>query len=204
MAIGIDTFDKAGVGDGEIDRVYLLQAFGPKPSELPRLFETATVLETESGIRLVVPEEKLDVRLELASGPALFGPQGGDEAGATRYRGFGLARVDAVRLSFPLEPSWLESFPPVPLDLLAAAACSSGGAGATSCSVTNSLGGCSISCSTGFYACCINASFGTAASCSCNTSGGGGGGGAGGGTGNECTRDRSGFCDVSCMFCTHY
>src|SRR5262249_45421801 len=37
--------------------------------------------------------------------------------------------------------------------------CDSGGMGATSCSVGNVYGSCSVSCSSGFYACCNNASF---------------------------------------------
>jgi hypothetical protein len=44
--------------------------------------------------------------------------------------------------------------------------CSAGGAGSTSCTISNSYGSCSVTCSTG-YACCIAATSTNNASCSC-------------------------------------
>ncbi len=44
--------------------------------------------------------------------------------------------------------------------------CSSGGSGATACSTTNSFGSCSVSCSSGFYACCTN-NVGSPPTCGC-------------------------------------
>jgi hypothetical protein len=47
-----------------------------------------------------------------------------------------------------------------------ASGCSAGGLGATSCTITNSYGSCTIACSTG-YACCVAATSTNNASCSC-------------------------------------
>lgn len=51
----------------------------------------------------------------------------------------------------------------------AAGDCDSGGTGSTDCSITGSFegSGCSVSCGTGYYACCMNASFMTGVRCKC-------------------------------------
>ena len=46
--------------------------------------------------------------------------------------------------------------------------CNHGGEGSTSCSITNSgYGSCSVSCGTGYYACCVKGSWSTKQSCHC-------------------------------------
>lgn len=208
IAVGIDSATKESGPDGIVDRVYMLQVYGPKPADLPRELDDALVLETESGIRVVSETTKFEARLELASDEdALFGPQGLDLDGIHRFRGFGLSRIDQLRLAFPLEASWLAQFPP-PDGRGPLAECDSGGAGSTSCSVENGHGGCSVTCAAGYTACCSNAGWASPAVCSCTPvsggSGGGAGGAGGGGWNDECLRGPGGFCDVSCMACTLY
>lgn len=211
IAVGIDLWKEKSPPDGLFDRVYLLQAFGLKPSEMPWIFEHATVLESEQGLRVVALEEKFDLRLELADGQALMAPGGAGDDGVFRYRGFGLSRRDGLQWQAPLESAFLAAHPPIDPRIFTAESCASGGTGATSCSVTNRLGGCSVDCSGGFYACCNPAGPFSEPDCSCvsDPSGGvgGGGGGTGGGTGGGggggglCFIGPVGFCPLSCMVC---
>jgi hypothetical protein len=183
LVAAVDVSPSAGAPDGRLDRLYVLQRRGfGRPAE-PFVMRNATVTYRPglvvlqptrgSGIALVLDDEKsLGIEAEVRRRPLL-----------NVWTGFGLARksgafkeslssLDGPTLdrllpvcggSSPMRlvrtagalatPRWQATAPPdAPL------ICDSGGAGSTSCST--SCGGistgktCSVSCGTGYHACC--------------------------------------------------
>lgn len=61
----------------------------------------------------------------------------------------------------------LEKQVPAIVDTDGGKKCDHGGEGATSCSISSSHGDCSVSCGTGYYACCVKGSWSTEQSCHC-------------------------------------
>lgn len=89
--------------------------------------------------------------LTLAVGPA----RPGDHADMASIHGTGLAHL---RSATTVEPSFTDD---PGTGGGSSGGCSAGGPGSTSCSISDPLVSCSITCSTGYYACC------TGATCKC-------------------------------------
>jgi hypothetical protein len=170
IAVDVDDMNANTSGDGVVDHVFRFWSdapFAPLALNLP-----SADIEYR-GNELVIIAADRDLMLSFIVAPAV--PQSPDAhaAPATRatYVGFGLnhqmgrnaqrvARIQYGRGGMIADGDIQYPTPPDPTST-GGTSCDAGGRGATSCSISDSTGSCSITCSAGTYACCNRDSFPT-------------------------------------------
>lgn len=223
-SVEIQVFSGHGIGvtvdevpqDGIAEAVFVLQANALIPPELPAHMRTARVTFEGERLLIVSLEESFAAGLFLYEVDAsdveqrLRGHLGQRHRGATPrvflHGGHGLSRHKG---RFPLP---IETWPPAEdsgaLQTEAfgdattqSAGCDAGGPGSTSCSVScgGTNHGCSVTCASGYYACC-DCGF-LVSSCTCVSDGSGGSSGGGGGGGGDDSCEGGGYCPPECMSC---
>lgn len=220
--VTVDVLKGYGIGvaldlapaDGVVDRLYILQKAALAPDELPLYYDDARLLyhqhavivtgsPREQGVVLLLDrQEHLSRQMELVDGELhqVFGKRGavtGSEELPTPhvYTGFGLIERPGT---------WLDPFEDLAREPGVVEKSGSCSPGATQCSV-GCGNSCSITCSSGYYACCTCA-LGTE-NCECISEGGSGGGGLGGGGfggGGDDECQTNGYCPAACMACSPY
>lgn len=201
ISVGVDVAGLDRGPDGEWDSLYVLEAFGKIPPELPLRIQTGRILFHGDGLEVLDDQGRPVALLAVQGSQAAvrfeLDPKSSVERPAFAHLGFGLSHF-RVALPGPLvaAAAALLGDPFLRLN------CDAGGAGATSCSVDDGHSSCSVSCAAGHFACCNNGGVFTAPTCRCEVNGAGGSGGGGGGSGgddDECT--TGGFCPAACMRC---
>ncbi len=208
IGIALDERSFRSEPDGTFDRLFILETYGLIPDEFPITIDNARLLIREDGVVATARNKALVLGFFLTDEPGASEEQLGSlvmengdrplaEDALFVYSGFGFSQTPG-KWKLPLDSSWMGAATE------ATSTCTSGGTGSTACSQTCGRRSCSISCATGFYACC---NCGTLlANCKCIAGGGGGGGGwAGGGGGGpgtpSCGVPAGGFCPVDCIRC---
>ena len=167
----IVAIDNGEAADGFVDHAFLFQ-MERVPKQLTTFEGTGTVLVRADRLVLTseLGEQIADLRLfqgfeaRERQQSHLFG------TGLSRYSNLSKLTIDELGgfdPAFLAPSSWLNENPFAQPAFKAS--CAAGGTGSTSCSVSDC---CSVSCSSGYYACCHCTN-----GCTCVSDGGGGGGG---------------------------
>lgn len=165
------TLDRSAPSDGLVDQWFILETAEPVVPAVDAHLPGALLVHSADTLRVSSPDQRFELVL---SNDARKAPA--DGVLTTRVVGIGLSRnvaestniriaehARAGRIATTCEAC--DVLNPDPGVGGSAASCSSGGDGATQCSASYGSNSCSISCTTGYYACC-NALPGSA-SCRC-------------------------------------
>jgi hypothetical protein len=159
----VDTLDdKTDSTDGYVDQWFILETKEPLMTPISALVPDAQIIHSSGVLRVKSTQRRFELVLEENE----RSPQPPAGLATTRAAGIGLSHnsgVTNVRIPDRLERDGkLSTFcdecgvlnPDPGGGAGGGAACSSGGTGAVSCSVSNGPNSCSILCASGYYACC--------------------------------------------------
>lgn len=166
IVVVLNQFD-AQEPDATAERVFVLQTATPMEAELPIHMGAARTIFRQDRLLVVSLEEPLAVGLFLSDVGRSDVESAVRELLNHRYGRAASATV-LLHAGYGLSNHWgefalpLESWPPVREHRGLARKdfeeqiqlCHAGGAGATQCSISCVVGGCSVTCETGTYACC--------------------------------------------------
>ena len=167
LVVAVDT--DLGKKDGFVDQWFVLQANEPVPET--RIHLRAADVRYRDGLLRVISQPERTV-YELAVDDALPGPPLEPEYMLVRTEGFGLSRnVGETTLRVAPDRDRCETCESLTQDWgeigghTGASSCTSGGLGATSCTVTNGSKSCTITCNSVSYPCCTITSSGVNCKC---------------------------------------
>lgn len=144
--------------DGVVDQWFILQTEEPVLTPVMAHLERALVVFTRRALRVSTSEERYELVLDAPAAPPA--------AMTTRIAGIGLAHNrggKGPKVKDQLDRKgrvvstceWCLQQDPGPGGGTAGgAACKSGGPGSTSCSASHGVDSCSVTCGSGYYACC--------------------------------------------------
>ena len=154
----LDTILDAGTpSDGDVDQWFTLQAEGLLLTPVMVHLERALVVFTPRSLRVSTSEERYEFSLD--------GPETPNAGMTTRITGIGLSHntgTKGPRLRDQLDRrggviekcDWCLQQDPGTGGGSGGTSCPSGGPGSTQCSAANGANSCSVTCATGYYACC--------------------------------------------------
>jgi hypothetical protein len=154
----LDTILDAGTPpDGDVDQWFVLQTAEPVLTPVMAYLPKALVVHQSHALRISTSDERYEFRLD--------GPETPNAGMTTRITGIGLAHntgTKGPRLRDQLDRrgrvvekcEWCLQQDPGTGGGSGGTSCPSGGPGATQCSASHGTNSCSVTCATGYYACC--------------------------------------------------
>ena len=143
--------------DGVVDQWFILQTEEPVLTPVMAHLERALVVFTRRALRVSAEDQRYELLIDRPDTPV--------PAMTTRVAGFGLAHAtggkgpkikDQLDRKGRVMPTceWCLQQDPGTGGGSGGAACKSGGPGSTQCSATHGVDSCSVTCASGYYACC--------------------------------------------------
>lgn len=146
VVVSVDVADVSGIVDGIVDRVFVVQR------------EEGRSLQLSGMGQVTYGRTRLTVRLNDGTGPLVFrivdrDQESGLDAGGEVASVIGIASMTpGTAMTFSQQS--LDALRVVPDSAPSCSSCWSGGAGATSCSISCGGNSCSVTCSGDYSACC--------------------------------------------------
>lgn len=173
LLIAVDVADDDTPGDGVVDHLFRFWTDGELPPM--NVISSSASVEYRGNVLFVVASDKnYALQLSVAGTPVAVA---GGATDATGYVGYGLNHeigtpaVRSHRVRYSRGGLAVDTiFEPTPVEEGSSGGsvtCDAGGRYATSCSVSDDSGSCSISCASGSYACCRKSKFYPSQSQSC-------------------------------------